>query len=570
MVEHARKSRPVEFEAAETLIGVEDEIVTTDVVMNDGGELAYLAAVRLRSEANDLRSHARLANLAAADHLDKLLHVAGVGWFVWGGTRFVPDDEDKRVTAAIMSTIRSLAGEALADKDLLDDLKKSSTAGGVGGVARLMSTIEGIRGSIDDLDADPLLLNVANGVLDLRELEGDGGTPVDWRHLTLHPHDPKYRMTQITRAKFDPDTSSLLLDTFLGRSLPDLEVRSYLQRALGAGLLGVQIEHLLPIMEGEGRNGKGVCYGAVHWAVGSYSYVAPSSLFDLTKGDPNRPAPAFLALRGKRLVWVSETAKTVEMDSALIKRLTGGDPITGRLLHKSNSVTFEPSHLLVLVTNSAPRLPADDPAVWARIRRVPWTVVVPPEERDGDLPQKMRGEADAILAWLLAGLADYRAHGLSEPQSVTNATAEYAEAQDTVARFMEDRCDSCDDNDGDGTKTLHIEYGRYCRANGVMKEHVLGEKDFGKRLDSLGHPTKKGTGGRRFRSGLKLALSDEDARSAERVVEALNSRSARSDWCHEGHFGSCNRDTANSSTGTVTGGDPIDWEVPKVEPAFVG
>lgn len=221
--------------------------------------------------------------------------------------------------------------------------------------------------------------------------------------------------------------------------------------------------------------------------------------------------------------------------------------------------------LLVLVTNSAPRLPADDPAVWARVRRVPWTVVVPEAEQDPELPKKMRQAADALLAWMLAGLADYQAHGLSEPVSVQRATDEYKADQDTVALFLADRCEKCDFSDGDGTKTLHMEYRGFCRGNGVMTEHMLGERDFGSRLDDLGYPSTKGSGGRRFRAGLRLAPDNDQSQDMVRLltqpaqVEAgpnhlIGGSSADfctehtwhegqlcvPDWCHTGHFGKCN------------------------------
>ncbi len=465
-----------------------------------------------------LRSHLRIAHLIASKSIGKLLNVAGLGWFVWDGKRFVPDLEDKGATRAVRDGIRALGPDALSDDDLYKDLKSAQTNSGVNGVLGLMAALEGITADVEELDADPLLLNVDNGVLDLRELEpGEDGEAVDWRSLTLHPHDPKHKMTQITRARFNADAVSGTWSTFLDRSLPELSIRDYLHRAVGVGLIGEQLEHLLPILAGAGRNGKGVLYGAMDHCLGSYSHVASPALFAMVKGDPNKPQPAFLTLRGKRLVWVSETAKDAEMDSALIKRLTGGDPITGRALHKNNEVTFDPTHLLMLITNHAPQLPADDPAVWARVRCVTWDVVIPAEERDPNLGKKLKRRADseAVLAWALEGLAMYNHEGLSAPESVEAATDAYKADQDTVSRFVGERCDDdCPENDGNGTKTLHADYKRFCRANGVMEAHQLGEREFGTRLSELGYVQGK-SHGRRFWRELKLLPSDMEARAAQ-------------------------------------------------------
>jgi putative DNA primase/helicase len=459
----------------------------------------------LAEDAKNLRSHARLAYLAAAECVDRFVHVAGLGWFSWDGKRFVSDIEDKAITRAVVRVIRDLAPQALGDKELFSDLVKSQTSSGLAGVVRLMSTIESLTTTVAELDADPYLLNTPAGVLDLRELE-----QVHWDSLTVHPHNPTYRMTQITRGSYDPSAHSEVWDRFLTRSLPDEGVRCYMQQTTGVGLIGEQLEHTLPIHSGKGRNGKGVSYGAILYALGDYAAVANPNLFNVDRNaTADKPNPALLDLRGRRLVFMSETAKSAEMDAAKIKALTGGDPIKARGVHGKITVEFYPSHLLVLITNHAPQLPADDPAVWERVRNVPWDVVVPPADRDPRLGNKLRAEADGILMWALRGLEEYLRNGLIPPARVAEATEEYKATQDTVTNFIEERCeDGCADRDSESTKVLHVDYQRYCRANGVMREHILGERDFGARLDQLGYPSKK-SGSRRFREGLRL-LPDED------------------------------------------------------------
>lgn len=152
-------------------------------------------------DAKSLRSHARVAHFAASECVGRFLHVAGLGWLGWDTQRFVPDVEDKAITGAVMRVIGDLAPKALGDKDLLADLVKSQTSSGLAGVVRLMSTIRSLTAQVEDLDPDPYLLNTPSGVLNLRELEQGS----DWRSLTVHEHDPKYRMTQITEAEYNPN-----------------------------------------------------------------------------------------------------------------------------------------------------------------------------------------------------------------------------------------------------------------------------------------------------------------------------------------------------------------------------
>jgi putative DNA primase/helicase len=496
-------------------------------------------------DARFLRSHARVAHLVAADCAGRFIHVAGLGWYRWDGRRFVADVENNAVTRAVTRVIAKLSPDALVDKELYADLLKSQSSNGLAGVVRLMSTIESLTVDADDLDADPWLLNTPTGVLDLRELQGG----VNWRSLAIRPHDPAYRMTQITRGDYDPDSNSELWERFISRSLPDEGVRRYLQQSTGGlGLIGEQLEHILPILTGAGRNGKGVFYGALGHALGDYAAVANPSLFNIDRNaTADKPNPALLALRARRLVFMSETAKGAEMDSAKVKSLTGGDRVAARGVHSKTIVEFDPSHQLVLITNHAPQLPADDPAVWERVTNVPWDVVVPREERDPHLGRKLRSEAHAILSWALEGLEDYVRNGIVPSSRVSEATEGYRADQDTVTNFIQERCeDGCSDRDSDTIKVLHADYQKFCRANAVMREHILGEKDFGLRLDSLGFPSKK-SGSRRLRQGLRLLPDDEDARiedlraeSAARVAKALSPSSPAND-CQSVSSGSGSR-----------------------------
>lgn len=483
-----------------------------DTSPRDESEDRALLGISHTMAAHDLRSHARVAHLVAAEAIDELLHVAGIGWFAWVGTHWERDKDDKRAKATVMAKIRELAPRALNDSFLLADLKQSQTASGIRGVLELMGALEGLRATTDDLDSDAYLLNVSNGTINLRPLMSSNAPVKSLDDLQLQRHDPRDRITRISRGRFRADASSDVWESFLALSLPDESVRDYLQRTMGLALIGEQLEHRLPICAGDGRNGKGVYYGAVGHALGSYSHNAPRSLFELTKGDPNRASPAMLDLRGVRVAWISETDKAARFDAALLKSLTGGDAITGRYLYESHSITFLPSHLAVLITNHPPQLPADDPAVWKRTRVIPWTVVIPDDQEDPFLPAKLKqqDEADAILTWMLVGLIKYRAGGLGEPAAVDDATSAYQGVQDTVLGFIDGRCSTAVDGGGSGPTDLHNAYREWCVAEGVMREHRLGLREFGARLDSLGHPTVKGTGGRRYRENLSL----EDGRGA--------------------------------------------------------
>ncbi len=116
------------------------------------------------------------------------------------------------------------------------------------------------------MDADPYLVNCANGTLDLRSMQ-------------LRPHDPTDRITKVTAGAYRPgETGTGAWAEFLQQVLPDEDVRVFLQRVVGVALLGKVVEHVLPILTGTGANGKGVFYGALLHALGDYVSWFPGTV----------------------------------------------------------------------------------------------------------------------------------------------------------------------------------------------------------------------------------------------------------------------------------------------------
>ena len=291
----------------------------------------------------------RMAYLLATLYKDKLIHVHGLGWHHWDGQRWALD-ETGVARRAVLKVLKSAWNASFGDPETAKDVRACMSSGAQNGVLEIASNLEEFSVSVSELDADPFKLNAANGTLDL--LSGE-----------LLPHDPTDRITKVARAAFDPEADSTEWETFLTRVLPDSSVREYLRRFVGLSLLGVVREHVLGIATGTGANGKGTFYGAVRHALGDYSHAAENDLFMTVKTNANAASPAVLGLRGTRFVVCSETEEGQHLAAALMKNLTGGDPITARALHKM-PVTFEPSHTALMVTNFLPKVKGNDPALW--------------------------------------------------------------------------------------------------------------------------------------------------------------------------------------------------------------
>lgn len=438
------------------------------------------------------RGQAKFAYLLAKYFPDQLLHVHGVGWMAWDGTRWVEDTgQTKR---AVLQLLREGWKKALREKEWEQDVRRCESAAGIAGVLDIAAALEEFSVTVADLDADPYLVNAANGTIDLRTME-------------LRPHDPADRITKATRAAYRPDASAATWEAFLATVLPDESVRAFLQRLAGVALLGSVVEHVFPIATGTGANGKGTTYNALLYALGDYGHVAEPDLFMTAKANPNAATPSKFALRGVRLVVVSETERNQRLAEALMKNLTGGDPVTARPLY-GRPVTFDPSHTPLMVTNFLPKVSGDDPATWRRLRVIPFDVVVPEEQRDPHLGERLRLEADAILSWALAGYQEYERIGLAAPEAVKVATEHYQRDSDAIARFIDAECLV----NPHMFVTVADIWERWIRWRADDGAEELSKKAFGGAMDARGFHAQRGTGGIRIRRGLGLQSDGEEAR----------------------------------------------------------
>ena len=453
--------------------------------------MTVVAQIDAHDLARTHRGQVRMAYRLAATFEHQLLHVSGLGWFAWDGTRWARD-ESGVAKRSVLQVLREALSDSLDDKELRTDVRKCETASGVAGVLEIAAALEPFTATVRDLDADPWLLNVANGTIDLRTME-------------LRPHNPADRITKSCRGSYDPESAAPEWDTFLARVLPDEDVRRFLQRLVGVGLLGEVREHVLPILTGVGQNGKGVFDGVVRHVLGDYAIAAEPDLF--MHRDGGHPTGE-MDLRGVRWAVVSETEKDRRLAEATMKRLTGGDTIRARRM-RQDFVEFTPSHTALLITNYLPKVSGDDEAVWRRLRVVPFDVVIPPEERDGELGSRLQLEADGVLSWAVAGYREYVQRGLDEPLSVRRATDSYHLSSDAIGRFIAERC-TVGVLMRATTTALHEAFAEWQVSDGC---EPIGKRTFAQMLDKRGYPADPSVNGKRWRRG--IGLREELAGEAE-------------------------------------------------------
>ncbi|MFG2311169.1 phage/plasmid primase, P4 family [Streptomyces sp. NPDC048566] len=405
------------------------------------------------------RGQLRMAERFVAEHTDDLRFVHGIGWHKWDGARWLADEERADIQAAVATVkaaLASLATLAGIERDnLYQDARKSESAAGLEGMLRIASALPPVSTASKRLDADPYLFNTPAGTLDLRN-----GAVLD--------NDRAHLITKVAGGKVGGGAYDEWED-FLKRILPDEDVRAFVQRLFGYALLGKVTEHVMPIFTGTGANGKGTIRDAVMSAFGDYAIEIDPAM--LMQAKHERHGAFKMRLRGARLAFCSETEKGRKFAEATMKRLVGGDPIEANLMHR-NPITFDPSHTLIMLTNHLPEVSGDDPAVWRRILVVPFDVVIPPEERDPELPERLRGASDAVLAWLYDGWLSYQDQGLNPPAAVRARTEAYQADSDALGRFLAERT-MASPHGSVRARELFTAWSTWCHASG-LKDDVIG------------------------------------------------------------------------------------------------
>ncbi|MBA2768505.1 MAG: hypothetical protein H0U35_05135 [Sporichthyaceae bacterium] len=449
-------------------------------------------------ETEQHRGQLRFAERFTRTYGGQLLFVHGLGWHYWDGSRWaecVDGKEHRAVVALIKAALLEMPNLGSDDrKAMLQDVGKVESSAGTAGVLDLASTMHPCTLSGARLDVSPYLLNTKSGAVDI-----EAGT--------VSRSNPSDHLSKVTEARFDPEARSAEFDRFLEQTQPDPEMRAFLARTLGSALLGVVREHIMLIWHGGGANGKGTLRDAVLYALGDYAIEVPADLLLQSRHQGNL-APERMRLKGARLAFCSEIAAGAKLDEATMKKLTGGDPVNAKLLYR-NPIQFDPSHTLTMLTNHLPKVRGDDPATWRRILAVPFGHTVPEGDRDGTLPERLKANPEAVLAWLWAGWLDYQRNGLNTPETVRAATRKYQLDSDTISRFLANESVVCLGHGTVGSADLYRAFVAWSKGEGEPTE--LTNKAFSEAMENRGYSKRHGMRGQQW-SGLSLVPGGDDHR----------------------------------------------------------
>jgi putative DNA primase/helicase len=408
---------------------------------------------------------------------------AGGNWYRWNGQRWEPEK-----TKLVWDISRHVCRE-LADR--IDEPGLARRASSAPAIYRAVQLAEADRRHatlITAFDADPWSLNTPEGIVDLRTGE-----------VGLHRREALMSKIATAGPVGDCPLFRRYLDEVTGG---DKELQNYLQCVAGYCLTGDISEHCILFFHGPGGGGKTTFLLVIQDLLGDYAVNSPMDTFTVAMGERH---PTELAhFTGARVVTASEVEEGMRWDEAKLKAISGGDRITARFM-RGDFFTFYPQFKLLLAGNHRPRMRSADDAMRRRMQVIPFRHK--PRKIDKDLREKLKGELGGILRWALEGEAERRhLGGLNPPQAVIYATNEYFEAENTIGRWVDGRCEIGVDYWAETTDELYPDYVSWAKRVG---EFVLSERVFSQKLEQISgvkkakHPRSRRSGfaGLRLRGG---------------------------------------------------------------------
>jgi putative DNA primase/helicase len=413
-------------------------------------------------------------------------------WYQWDGKRWARDAEGevhRRFKETAQNMLKA-AAEIKDDRQRQENAKwalkcqSEHTRRASVALAAMEKSVSALRGQFDQ---DKYLLNVANGTLDLRT-------------FTLRPHSREDMLTKIIPVPYNPEAKCPRWLQFLDEIFPGQpETIDFLQRSLGYTLTGSIDKQCLWLLIGVGKNGKSVFLCVIHHVMGDYAVSTSFNTFTVQNGRTSaiNPRDGLASLEGARFVRASESDEGKQVSESLLKALTGGEQVRTARMYADDYV-YDPTFKIWLSTNHEPAIKGTDDAIWRRIHRVNFEVIIPEDKRDFQLTDKLISEAEGILAWAVEGLKKYRKDGLCVPERVKKATQEYRTSQDIVARFLAE-CTVADDTSKTGAKELFGAFRMWADFNG---EGRMSSTAFGKEVKK--RYERKHTNIGEMYSGIKL------------------------------------------------------------------
>ena len=344
-----------------------------------------------------------------------------------------------------------------------------------------------VRKDIKDLNANPFIINLRNGLYNVLE-------------DTLTEHTPEYYSTVQLSVSYDPKADCPLFKKFLSDSMDgDMAQVALLQEMLGYFLIPVNSAQKCFVIVGAAGAGKSVLLRVLNELLLGKENVSNVSWQSLN--ERFKTAELFGKLAN---IFADLPTKNID-DNGIFKALVGEDFLTVEKKNK-NPFSFQSTARLLFSCNSIPKNYGDrSEGFYRRLIIIRFSHTVPKAQRDPNLLEKFRSEADGIFMFALEGLKrlmnnDYR---FSETEVNELELQQYREESDSVLSFVKESCEVGADYEVGSTELFNA-YKAYCEECGLKP---FAQRTFVSNLTAVVTDVTKGkdkTGKRRTLKGIRL------------------------------------------------------------------
>ncbi|MFR4051824.1 MAG: phage/plasmid primase, P4 family [Clostridium perfringens] len=338
----------------------------------------------------------------------------------------------------------------------------------------------------DDFNRNPYLVNVRNGLLDIRD-------------MSFKEHTPSYLSTVQLNVEYNPQVDCPQFKKFLNEVL-DCKLIPLVQEIVGYLLTTNTASQKAFVFWGPARTGKSTLLWVVEYLLLGKKNVSNIPWQEI--GDKFKTAE----LLGKLANVFSDLPSKSIDDTGIFKVVTGEDYLMAEKKNK-NPFKFKPFARLVFSCNELPRNYVDrTEGFYRRLIIVPFSRQIEKSKIDKALKYKFQREKEGILNWALEGLKRLYENNFefSENELTDGVKKEYKRENNNVISFVEECCEldglfSC------SRIELYESYKEFCVEAGLK---ALSQIKFNKELEGNFNITRSRSGKLRLWNGVRIKLDD--------------------------------------------------------------
>ncbi|MDK0890957.1 phage/plasmid primase, P4 family [Clostridium perfringens] len=338
----------------------------------------------------------------------------------------------------------------------------------------------------DDFNRNPYLVNVRNGLLDIRD-------------MSFKEHTPSYLSTVQLNVEYNPQVDCPQFKKFLNEVL-DCKLIPLVQEIVGYLLTTNTASQKAFVFWGPARTGKSTLLWVVEYLLLGKKNVSNIPWQEI--GDKFKTAE----LLGKLANVFSDLPSKSIDDTGIFKVVTGEDYLMAEKKNK-NPFKFKPFARLVFSCNELPRNYVDrTEGFYRRLIIVPFSRQIEKNKIDKALKYKFQREKEGILNWALEGLKRLYENNFefSENELTDGVKKEYKRENNNVISFVEECCEidslfSC------SRIEIYEAYKEFCVEAGLK---ALSQIKFNKELEGNFNITRSRSGKLRLWNGVRIKLDD--------------------------------------------------------------